>query len=77
MDNCHVCNANDWQETLVNQTFNLNDKLVLVENIPAQVCSRCGEIIFTAETAENIRLMLNNNPSPQRSIMVDVFAFSS
>ncbi len=76
MDNCHVCNANDWQETLVNQTFNLNDKLVLVENIPAQVCSRCGEIIFTAETAENIRLMLNNNPSPQRSILVDVFAFS-
>ncbi|WP_069789520.1 YgiT-type zinc finger protein [Cyanobacterium sp. IPPAS B-1200] len=77
MDQCHVCNANSWENKLINQTFDLDGKLVVVENIPAQICSCCGEIIFSAETAENIRLMLNNNPSPQHSIMVDVFAFSS
>jgi hypothetical protein len=31
---------------------------VLVENIPASVCARCGEATFSRETTERIRRML-------------------
>ncbi|MDJ0508295.1 MAG: YgiT-type zinc finger protein [Crocosphaera sp.] len=37
---------------------------MLVENIPAQVCSRCGEIIFISETAEKVVLMLQGETKP-------------
>lgn len=48
-----------------------------VEDIPVKVFSRCGEITFSSETAENIRLMLNSDQKSQRKIEIDVFAFSA
>ena len=65
------------EKELVNETFEIREKLILVEAIPAKVYSRCGEITFSSETAENIRLMLNSNQKPNKSIKVDVFAFST
>ncbi len=75
MSKCYVCGSSDFTEKLVNETFEIDGKLILVENIPAKVCDRCGEIIFSGETGENIRLMLNSDRQPTRSIKVDVFAF--
>ncbi|TAE58084.1 MAG: YgiT-type zinc finger protein [Nostocales cyanobacterium] len=76
MLSCHICGSENFTEELVNETFEINGKLILVEGIPAKVCSRCGEITFSSETAENIRLMLNSNQKSQRKIEIDVFAFS-
>jgi YgiT-type zinc finger domain-containing protein len=76
MSICHICGSNHFSEELVNETFEIKGKLILVERIPAKVCSRCGEIMFSSETAENIRLMLNSHQKPNKSIEVDVFAFS-
>ena len=77
MESCHICGSDKFTEELVNETFEFKGKLVLVEGIPAKVCSRCGEITFSSETAENIRLMLNSNQKSQRRIEIDVFAFSA
>ena len=77
----HICGSENFTEELVNETFEINGRIILVEGIPAKVCSRCGEITFSSETAssetaENIRLMLNSNQKSQRKIEIDVFAFS-
>lgn len=77
MFNCHICGSNNFTEELINETFEIEGKLILVEGIPAKVCSRCGEITFSGETAENIRLMLNSNQKPHKSIEVDVFSFTN
>ena len=75
MSNCHICGSNNFTQELVNETFEIQGKLMLVELIPAQVCSRCGEITFSSETAENIRIMLNSKQKPNKSIQIDVFAY--
>jgi YgiT-type zinc finger domain-containing protein len=77
MSNCHICGSNNFTEELVNETFEIKGKLILVEGIPAKVCTRCGEITFSGETAENIRLMLNSDRKPKKSIEVDVFSFTN
>ena len=77
MLSCHNCGSDKFTEELVNETFEIEGKLILVEGIPAKVCYRCGEITFSSETAENIRLMLNSNQKSQRRIEIDVFAFSA
>ena len=61
MSNCHICGEHNFTYELVNETFEIKGKLILVGSIPAKVCSRCGEITFSGETADNIRLMLNSN----------------
>ena len=50
MYSCAVCLADESKEELVEEVFRTDDKYVLVKNIPAQVCTRCGEESFSART---------------------------
>lgn len=77
MFECRACKNNEASEERVNEIFQINGKPALVENIPAKVCGRCGEIVFSRETTEKIRQMLHGgNSKPIKSISVDVFAFN-
>ena len=77
MPNCYNCGSNDFKSGTVHEIFKINGKLVLVENIPVQICNRCGETLFSSETAEKIRIMLQNPTEPVKTIQVDVFAYQS
>ena len=77
MFKCHVCSSNDSHVEYVNEVFEIGDKFYLVENIPATVCSRCGEEIFSAEASEVIRVMLNGKSKPIKSVVLDVFSYQA
>jgi len=57
MFKCHVCGSTNAHQELVSEVFQIDGKPVLVEKIPAQVCERCGEEIFSKETVEKVRLL--------------------
>ena len=76
MFKCHVCGSEDSRTEYTNEIFNIEGKLYLVEDIPAKVCSRCGEEVFSTETTERIRLMLHGENKPVRSISLDVFSYN-
>jgi HTH-type transcriptional regulator/antitoxin MqsA len=75
MFRCHVCGSQSAHEALVSEVFRIEGRPVLVENIPAQVCDRCGETIFKKETTEKIRRMVHGEDKPVRSVRMDVFAY--
>lgn len=75
MFQCHLCGSTEFREDFVSEVFQINGKHVLVEHIPAKVCLRCGEMIFSRETTERIRLLVHGEGKPQKSIKIDVFAF--
>lgn len=77
MFKCHVCHSEESHTEFVDEIFQINEKFYLVENIPAIVCSRCGEETFNRETTERIRVMLHGSAEPIKSISVDVFSYSS
>ena len=68
MFKCHICGSKGSRTEYVNEIFNISEKLRLVENVPATVCDRCEEALFSSETAENIRVMLNGEDKPVRSV---------
>ncbi len=76
MFHCHVCGATEVKKRFVNEIFQIDDKPVLVEHIPAAVCARCGEEIFSRETTERIRRMVHGEAKPVKSISMDVFAYA-
>jgi YgiT-type zinc finger domain-containing protein len=45
---CHVCGER-MEERRVKQDFWLKEQLVVVEDVPAGVCPRCGEKVVRAE----------------------------
>ena len=76
MFNCHVCGHNAAKSELVSEVFNLEGRRVLVENIPAHVCERCGEAAFSRETTELIRQMVHGAGRPVKTVPMDVFAMA-
>ena len=76
MFKCHVCGSTEARMELVSEVFRIDEKPILVENIPAQVCARCGEEIFSRETTENVRLIVHGKKKPIKSVQMDVFAYA-
>ena len=76
MFNCHVCGHNAAKSELVSEVFNLEERRVLVENIPALVCEHCGEAAFSRETTERIRRMVHGAGRPIKTVEMDVFAMA-
>ncbi len=72
---CNVCGSRESQEELINEIFIIDNKPVLVEEIPAIVCCRCSEETFSRETTERIRRMVHGEAKPIKSISMDVFAY--
>jgi YgiT-type zinc finger domain-containing protein len=75
MFKCHVCGSEESHSESISEVFNVQGKFYLVENIPATVCSRCGEEVLSRETTERIRVMLHEQNQPIRSVSLDVLSY--
>lgn len=76
MFSCHVCGSTQAKEVFEDEVFQIDGKPVLVERVPAMVCSHCGEEIFSRETMEKIRHMVHGEAAPVKSVSMDVFTFA-
>ncbi len=75
MSRCHVCGSIETKKEYINEIFQIDNKPVLVEHIPAMVCVRCGEETFSRETTERIRRMVHGEAKPVKSVSMEVFNF--
>jgi YgiT-type zinc finger domain-containing protein len=76
MFHCHICGSHEARQELVSEVFEIEGNPVLVENIPAEVCIRCREAVFSRKTTERVRRMVHGEAKPVKSVQMDVFAFS-
>ena len=77
MSKCHVCHGEETREELVDEVFCIDGQYVMVDGVPAVVCSQCGEQTFSRETAEKVRLMVHGGSKAVRSLSMQVFKFAS
>ena len=66
-----ICNT-PLQERNIQQDFWLKDKLVVIENVPAGVCPRCGEKVMNAEVGEHIAELLKDSRRIDKSPTISV-----
>ena len=76
MFRCHVCGNTSAKSDFVNEIFTVEGRRMLVEQIPAQVCDRCGEATFSRETTEKISRLVHGAGQPVRTVPLEVFAFA-
>ena len=70
---CHVCGGETARDEFVSEVLEVGSRRVLVEHIPAQVCTRCGEAAFSRETTERIRLLVHGAGRPVKTVPLEVF----
>lgn len=76
MFECHVCGATESHQELMSEVFIVDGRHVLIEQIPAQVCNRCGEVTFSRATTERVRQIVHGKTKPIGVAKMDVFAFA-
>ncbi len=61
-----------WEESLqectVTYTFEMEGKLIVVENVPARVNQETGEQLFSPETVQRIQQIVWEQKKPNRVI---------
>jgi HTH-type transcriptional regulator / antitoxin MqsA len=73
---CDVCGS-PMKEQRVNYTIQMDDKLVVVEHVPAKVCDQCGERLYSPETVERLQKTVWEQQSPSRVLQTHVFDFAA
>jgi YgiT-type zinc finger domain-containing protein len=73
---CEICGVGERVPKNVNEHFFVDGKWVLVEHIPAEVCTHCGEATFDEETAEQIRQLIQSGKPPRTAIETFVYEFA-
>jgi HTH-type transcriptional regulator/antitoxin MqsA len=57
---CEICDA-PLQEKKIKQDFWIRGKLIIVENVPAGVCPKCGEKVVRAEVGQRIAKLIKDS----------------
>lgn len=72
---CDICSQDGARLRHVTRSYGQGENLLVIENIPAIRCPKCGEIYLTAETLHEIeRIKLHRqNLSTERAVPVAVF----
>lgn len=70
---CLVCR---WEmvDRKVTVDLRIGDELLIVEEVPATVCDRCGERVFTPEVTRRLQTLAKQRKKPLRTVVVPVFS---
>ncbi len=69
--NCEFCGGQTAEKKIKKQHW-LQDRLYLVENVEAEVCSECGERYFHAATLDRIDRILQSEHAVKERLSVEV-----
>ena len=57
-------------------SYEEDDKYLLVENVPAEMCTKCGEKTYSPEVTDELLKFARNESQPAKIINVPVFDFA-
>ena len=58
------------------EVFKVDGRYVLVGDVPATGCRRCGERSFSRENTEKVRLLVHGQAAAARSVPLQVYEFA-
>ena len=68
---CHICG--EWmKERRIKQESWIKGKLILIEDVPAGVCPRCGEKVVKADVGRAIAALLADSKHLRKVRMISV-----
>ena len=70
---CLVCRS-EMVDRKITVDLRIADDLLIVEEVPANVCDRCGEKVFTPEVTRRLQTLAKQRKKPPRTVAVPVFS---
>jgi YgiT-type zinc finger domain-containing protein len=63
-----------YEATTVIHTVKRRGEVIVIDHVPAEVCSVCGDVLLTPETVRRIEALLSATPPPLRTVPMYDFA---
>ena len=76
MFTCPACNSSESRVELVEETFKIDGRYILVDGVPSEVCRQCSERSFSRETTEKVRRLVRSGATPQKFVSMPVYEFA-
>ena len=73
---CSVCSSDEYYERLVRYSLDYDGRLVVVENVPARVCDRCGEVGVDPEVVDRLQRTVWSKQQPHRTVETQVYEYA-
>jgi HTH-type transcriptional regulator / antitoxin MqsA len=64
------------EKRIVTFTCEEGDKYLIVEHVPAEVCTRCGEKMYSPKVTDELLRFARNEFRPKRKVKVPVYDFA-
>jgi YgiT-type zinc finger domain-containing protein len=69
--------SGEYEDRRIVHTERHGDRIVVINDVPAQVCAVCGDVLFTADTVRRIEEIVREAGAPDRMAPVYEYVPSS
>jgi len=66
--------AGEYEETTVIHTVRSGGRIVVIDHVPAEVCTVCGDVLFSPQTVRQLEKLLADLPEAKQSVPLFEFA---
>ncbi len=64
----------EYEARAVVHTVKRHGEVIVIDHVPAEVCTICGDVLFAPETVRRIEALLRGTPVPKRNVPLYEFA---
>jgi YgiT-type zinc finger domain-containing protein len=66
---CNVDNCpGEYEQKEVVHTIRRGNQIIVIDHVPAEVCTVCGDVLFTPDTVRQIELLRHSTMPPVRTV---------
>ena len=64
----------EYEQREVVHTIHQGNRIIVIDHVPAEVCTICGDVLFTPETVRQIERLRYTAAAPARTVPLYEFA---
>jgi YgiT-type zinc finger domain-containing protein len=72
MSRCPLCGG-ELEEKTITHAQEYKEKIVILENVPAEICRQCGEVLLRPDVLERVQELVWSEAAPKRTASVPVY----
>lgn len=72
MKKCPLCGG-ELQAKIVTHPQEYKGRIIILENVPAEVCRQCGEVLLRPDVLERLQEVVWSEVTPRRTTQVPVY----
>ena len=58
----------EYEQREVVHTVRQGNRIIVIDHVPAEVCTICGDVLFAPETVRQIELLRHTRATPTRTV---------